>query len=307
MKGVEFRFKSPSKGDISAVKWIPDSEVRAVLLVCHGMAEHIARYEDFALFLNKAGIAVWGEDHRGHGQSAANPEDTGYFAIERGWESVLEDILTLKEMILKEHKGKPLFIFGHSMGSFLTRDFICDHGEGLSGAIISGTGYQSKLLCKLLVFLAQKEIRRRGDRHRSTFLDRLSFGSFNNKFKPVRTKFDWLSRDEDQVDLYVNDPSCGFISTSSLFEDLGEGLSRIIDPERIKKTPIELPLFFISGELDPVGGESAMRKVISLYQKNGQEEISSYINKGGRHESLNETNRVEIYEKIIAFLESHLA
>ncbi|MDC7223821.1 MAG: alpha/beta fold hydrolase, partial [Spirochaetales bacterium] len=254
MRGEIFQFASLDGHEGSGIRWIPEGKIRAALLVNHGMAEHIGRYEEFALFLNRAGIAVWGEDHRGHGMTAGHADNLGYFHIEEGWEKVLADIHSLKELMKKEYKGLPLFIMGHSMGSFLTRDFLCQEGEDFRAALISGTGYTAAPLCRIMNFIARTEIRLRGDRHRSKLLDTLSFGRFNGNFRPNRTDYDWLSRDEEQVDLYLNDDLCGFISTTSFYEDLSFGLLRIINKKRVAQTPPDLPLFFYSGDRDPVGG-----------------------------------------------------
>ncbi|MBN2626632.1 MAG: lysophospholipase [Spirochaetales bacterium] len=301
----EFHFTSEDGKEIHGIRWIPAGEVKAALLINHGMAEHISRYEDFALFLNEAGFAVWGEDHRGHGRTAGNEENLGYFAIEEGWELVLKDMGVLKKLISETYPGKPLFILGHSMGSFLTRDFLCDQGEGFAGAIISGTGFNPLPMTKILNTLARNEIRRKGDRHRSTFLDSLSFGAFNKAFRPNRTSFDWLSRDEEQVDRYIADPYCGFVCTSSFYEDLSRGLQRILDRDRLGGTPRDLPLLLYSGDRDPVGGKkgSGVKKTARLYRSLGMKQVTLEFNRDGRHESLNETNRSEVYRRFLAFME----
>ncbi len=304
----EFRFTSSDGSEVWGTKWIPEGEVRAALLVNHGMAEHIGRYGDFALYLNRSGIALWGEDHRGHGRTAGAADNLGYFAVDRGWELVLEDIGCLKELMIEAHPGVPLFILGHSMGSFLTRDFLCTGGTGFAGAILSGTGYNPPGIVKIMKALALNEIKNRGDRHRSTLLDSLSFGSFNKAFRPNRTPFDWLSRDEEQVDRYIEDPLCGFLSTCSFYEDLARGLLRIVDRERLAGTPADLPLLIYSGDRDPVGGRggSGVKKTAALYRSLGLKRVTLEFNREGRHESLNETNREEVYARFLAFMEDLL-
>ena len=308
MKGQEFQFNGEDGSIISGIRWIPEGPLRAVMIINHGMAEHIARYESFALFLNESGIAVWGEDHRGHGKTAASMDELGYFHQSQGWEKVLSDISVLTDLVKKEHPELPLFILGHSMGSFLTRDFLCENGSDFTGAIISGTGYTPAGLCRTMNLLASGEAKLRGDRHRSAFLDNLSFGQFNRSFLPNRTPFDWLSRDENQVDEYIQDDLCGFICTSAFFRDLSRGLMRIIDRKRVAGTPRELPVFFYSGTEDPVGGRKAggVDKVVSLYRSQGMENISCRLNDGGRHESLNEINRDEVFRHFLDFIEENL-
>ena len=308
MKGQSFRFKAKDGKDIHAIRWIPEGEAKASLLINHGMAEHIERYEDFALYLNDAGIAVWGEDHRGHGKTAVSEEELGFFHEEEGWEKVLSDLGDLTELIIKEYPAVPFFVLGHSMGSFLTRDFLCDQGHHFAGAILSGTGHTPAGVCRIMNFLAGYEAKRRGERHRSRFLDNLSFGQFNRAFMPNRTPFDWLSRDDEQVDRYISDERCGFICTTAFYRDLSRGLLRILDKDRLARTPRDLPLLIYSGDEDPVGGKKAagVKKVESLYRSLGMEKVLCKLNRGGRHESLNEKNRDEVYREFLTFIEGNL-
>jgi alpha-beta hydrolase superfamily lysophospholipase len=308
MEGEEIRFNSEDGHEGYAICWRPKGDVRAALLINHGMAEHIGRYEEFALYLNNAGIAVWGEDHRGHGRTAGDYDNLGYFHIEDGWNRVLSDIHSLKELMKKEYTNLPLFILGHSMGSFLTRDFLCDEGADFKGAIISGSGYTPAYMCRIMQSIARAEIRHRGDRHRSKLIETLSFGQFNRDFRPNRTSCDWLSRDEEQVDRYLKDEYCGFVCTSSFYEDLSGGLLRIIDRQRVANTPKDLPLLFYSGDNDPVGGKKGqgVKKVASLYTSLGMTDVTLEFNKGGRHESLNEINRNDVYDRFLSFIEKNM-
>ncbi|MDA3809693.1 MAG: alpha/beta fold hydrolase [Spirochaetaceae bacterium] len=310
MNGSRYTFKSEDYRDISAVKWIPDEgiEVIGAVQICHGLAEHIARYEDFALFLNNNGFVVIGNDHRGHGKSLETVGDTGIFAEKDGWDKALNDIRKVTMQLKDQHRDLPLFMISHSMGSFFARNYIAKWGSDLAGVILSGTGNQKLFMVKLLKFLAKVEILIRGKRHRSSFFDKLSFGSFNKPFEPgAPTPFEWLSRDRDQVDKYVADPLCGFICTSSHFYDFAEGLIRVCSDHIYKLVPKYLPVFLYSGDHDPVGENSLLvKEVYNNYKKAGLVDVSMELNIGGRHESLNEINKEEVYRIFLQWLKNHI-
>lgn len=300
----KLEFVSSDNQEIRFRRWLPEGEVRAILLIFHGMAEHSERYSDFAEFMNHQGFAVFAPDHRGHGLTAASLDNLGYFSIENGWNKVVQDLISLKEIAQGEHREKPLFLLAHSMGSFLARDMLSREGESFSGVILSGTGYVAPLLARVMRSIASMEIKRFGDRHPSQRLNGLSFGTYNRKFKPVRTEFDWLSRDEEQVDKYIADDYCGFICTSGLYNDLAGGLSRIADPNQLQGTPKDLPLLLYSGDQDPL--YPGVSKVMKLYRKLGMTRLELKTNPGGRHESLNETNRSEVYRVFLDYYQSLL-
>lgn len=285
-------------------RWLPEGTPKAVLLIFHGMAEHSERYSDYAEFMNRQGFAVLAPDHRGHGETAGSLDNLGYFSITEGWDKVVQDLISLKEIALVEFQNTPLFVLAHSMGSFLARDLISRKSEGIGAVILSGSGYVSPLEARLMQGIASFEISRYGDRHRSTRLDKLSFGAYNRKFKPNRTAFDWLSRDEEQVDRYIADDYCGFICTSGFYSDFSAGLSRIADLSQLQETPRDLPLLFYSGDQDPLF--SKLSKVLKLYKKLGMESVELKTNPRGRHESLNEINRLEVYQLFLEFFEKHL-
>lgn len=301
---VELTYDTRDGNRACAREWIPQEEVTALLIINHGMGEHIARYDEFARYLNEEGIAVWGEDHRGHGARITQGDQPGYFATEGGWQKVLDDIDLLVDTVRSRYPDSPLFMLGHSMGSFLTRDYICDHGEKLDGIILTGTGHTPPLLARFMGLVARREIRKFGDRHESLFLNRLTFDNFNNQFKPVRTDCDWLSRDQEKVDLYRADPLCGFVSTSSFYSDLSLGLLRILDKSRLASVPCDLPMFFFSGDRDPLGGNrgSAVRKVVRLYQSLGCRDVSLEFSPGGRHEVFNELDREQTFARMVRFI-----
>ncbi|PLX29038.1 MAG: alpha/beta hydrolase, partial [Clostridiales bacterium] len=273
----------------------------AILQIVHGMAEHGGRYGGLAEFLLERGIFTFASDHRGHGLTATENGTMGYFADEKGWEKVVDDIGLVNRSIREAYPGVPVFILGHSMGSFIARDYM--HANESSGVILSGSAYKSgwELFPAKLLADAQKVFL--GKRNPGRLMDKLSFGSFNDSFSPNRTSFDWLSRDDSEVDKYVEDPMCGYVCTVGFFGDLLEGLIKINSRSHIDSGMKKTPVFFLSGEKDPVGrnGED-IEKLFGFYKGFGYEDVSKKLIKGARHEILNETNRVEtralIYEWI---------
>ena len=304
--GEAFTFQAIDNTEIHGYRWIPRTKsIKAILIINHGMAEHVARYDKFAGYLKEQGIAVFGEDHRGHGRTAGDKDNLGFFAEDFGWRMVVQDIRDLHSLIQKEYSGIPIIMFGHSMGSFLTRDYLKEYGDDLSGVILSGTGYTPGPVTALGSIIASIEIRLKGKKHRSRLLDAMSFGSFNKPFtKEGNTGFEWLSRDKEQVNLYHEDPYCGFICTSSYFRDLFTGLRAINRIKAFMTTPKELPLLIISGEDDPVGDRGrGVKKVFSSYKKSGVKDVTLNLIPHGRHESLNEINKEEIYTYLNDWME----
>ncbi|PKN70891.1 MAG: alpha/beta hydrolase, partial [Deltaproteobacteria bacterium HGW-Deltaproteobacteria-10] len=197
MKSDTFTFKTSDGMQIFTYKWMPDeaSFVKGAVQIAHGMAEHAARYERFAETLTKAGYAVYANDHRGHGKTAGSQEEIGYFADENGWEKVVEDMHTLTGIIKNDCPKKSFFLFGHSMGSFLSRHYSMLYANELSGLVLSGTGGDPGIIGKIGLFIAKMDARIHGKKAKSEIMNKLSFGAFNGAFKPNRTDYDWLSRD----------------------------------------------------------------------------------------------------------------
>ena len=256
MKKEKFFLKNESGEQVKCVKWSGLTAPLAIIQVVHGMAEHSERYQDFAQFLVNKGFDVYASDHRGHGETAGSVENTGFFAKNDGWNAVSKDIFQLTKLIKNKNENIPIYLFGHSMGSFLVRYNIANFPEMIEGAIISATSYTPKPLIIAGQIIAKFESLFFGGKHRSKVLNHLSFGAFNRNFKPFETDFDWLSRDKSQVEKYINDEFCGFICTSSFFSDLFFGMWEIQKTEIFSKTPKNLPILFISGEMDPVGNFS---------------------------------------------------
>lgn len=280
----------------------PETEPKGIVQLVHGIAEHIARYDDFASFLADNGYIVAAHDQMGHGQSAGDPDTWGWFGEKDGWGKAVEDIHKLHDIMTSRYPGKPYFLLGHSMGSFLARTYIIRHRSGLDGAIISGTGHLNDVMILGSRVICAREIRLHGTRYRSGLLNRLAFGSYNKGFAG-RTDFDWLTRDEKIVDNYVADPLCGFVATTGLMRDMTEGIYTITRTKKIELMNRNLPILFISGDKDPVGEQG--KGVIRAYKaflKCGMKDVTLKLYHDGRHEMLNELNKAEVYQDILSWL-----
>ncbi len=292
--------------DLFTHRWLPDGDARAVVVVAHGMAEHSARYGRLAEALTAAGYAVYAPDHRGHGRTAS-AADHGYFGDARGWDTVVADLRSVADHAHGEHPGLPVFLLGHSMGSFLARSFVIEDSGALAGLVLSGTAGDPGMLGKVGAGVAATEARLRGRRHTSTLMDKLTFGQYNAAFKPNRTDFDWLSRDDAEVDAYVADPLCGNTFTSGFFSDLLGGLATINDAKRVAAVRRDLPVLIVAGDQDPVGdGGKGPRAVAQQYRDAGLTDVTSTLYPGARHEVFNETNRDEVVADVLRWLDAHV-
>ena len=195
MPGSEFDFRADDGQTLLARRWLPEGPPRAVVQIAHGLAEHSARYARLAAALNSAGYAAYANDHRGHGPKAA-AADLGHFADEGGWDKVVGDLWTLNRLIAAEQPGTPIIFLGHSLGSFLGRGFIAEHSDALAGVALSGSNGKPPAIATLGRLIAREERLRLGKRGKSDLILQMWFGEFNKPFKPARTDFDWLSRDE---------------------------------------------------------------------------------------------------------------
>ncbi|MFC7490438.1 MULTISPECIES: alpha/beta hydrolase [unclassified Knoellia] len=291
---------------LHAHRWLPDRPPRGVVQVVHGMAEHAARYERFAVALTGAGYAVYANDHRGHGQTAS-AADHGYFADRDGFMTAVSDLSSVSEFAQAEHPGVPLVLFGHSMGSFLSRAYAAQHGARLAALVLSGTAGDPGPLASVGKRLAAVQARLRGRRHPSGLMNTLTFGQYNTRFKPNRTDFDWLSRDEAEVDKYVADPLCGNVFTAAFYADLLGGVQQVNGRGAFAAVPRDLPILLMSGELDPVGDEGkGPREVGDKYRQAGVTDVTTTIYPEARHELLNETNSDEVTADVLAWLDERL-
>ena len=271
--------------------------------ILHGMGEHQRRYEPFARYLCELGYLVTSHDHRGHGETAEqNGGLFGYFADENGFERVVKDVHEVIHELQKLYGVHPLTLFGHSMGSFIARRYSQLYSEELDRVIYCATGAKTALhvvgnnVAKLLS-------RVKGPKTPSIFLNKMSFGSFNNNIEEVITNFDWLCTDEEEVRKYIEDTHCGFIATNQFFADLTSGLITITKPKEIKKIRADLPILLISGSDDPVGESGkGVYKVAAQLQQAGLKDVTVFMFDGMRHEIINERNKQQVYDVVTRWM-----
>lgn len=285
---------------IHAIRWIPrKGEIKGVLQIVHGMVEHIDRYDDFANYLAEKGFVVVGNDHLGHGASVKQDSDRGYFCKKDGETILVRDVHRLKKLTQKAFPGKPYFILGHSMGSFITRKYIMEYGKGIDGAIIMGTGSKPEHLLKLGVCLTKVLSKIHGEKYRSKFINNRAFGSFNNQFSSVRTEHDWLTKDAKQVDAYESDERNNFIFTLNGYETLFKIFIYIQKEENFANVRKDLPVFFMSGAEDPVGDRGeGVKKAYELLKRVGYSNLDIKLYEDDRHEILNESDRDVVYKDL---------
>lgn len=300
----DFYFQSSTgRTSIHALKCVPDSKPRAVVQIAHGIAEHIDRYRPFMEFLADNGFVVAGNDHLGHGKSIRVPEEQGFFAEKDGWWRVVDDMDKLHDIMSKEYPELPYVLFGHSMGSFLTRTYLIKHPDKYDGVILSGTGHQSPALVLGGNAAASVMAMLNGAMGDGAKLDSLAFGTYLNKIENPRTKFDWLSRDTEQVDKYIADPLCGFVGKIGLYRDMMQGIKFITDKKNIAQMNKEKPVYFMSGDGDPVGDYGkGVERAYNAFCDAGLHDVFMRLYPGGRHEMLNETNKEQVYQDILNWL-----
>ena len=294
---------STGRTSIHALKCVPDGKPRAVVQIAHGIAEHIDRYRPFMEFLADNGFVAAGNDHLGHGKSIRVPEEQGFFAEKDGWWRVVDDMDKLHDIMSNEYPELPYVLFGHSMGSFLTRTYLIKHPDKYDGVILSGTGHQSPALVLGGNAAASVMANLNGAMGDGTKLDSLAFGSYLSKIENPRTKFDWLSRDAEQVDKYIADPLCGFVGKIGLYRDMMQGIKFITDKKNIAQMNKEKPVYFMSGDGDPVGDYGkGVERAYKAFCDAGLHDVFMRLYPGGRHEMLNETNKEQVYQDILNWL-----
>lgn len=299
MKREDFFFDSRDAGSkIHAVLWTPDTEKPVgVLQIIHGMAEHVDRYEDFAKFMCEKGFAVTADDHLGHGKSVAVKE--GYFCKQDPATVVVRDVHRLKKMTQEKFPGIPYYILGHSMGSFIIRNYLFKYGKGIDGAIIMGTGNQSKIMVMGLKMMAGAACLFGKAKKPCEGINRVAFGSYLKRIENPRTVYDWLTKEEAIVDKYVADPLCGYTFTGNGFKTMAELLNRLTKESNLSKMPVTLRVLITSGAEDPVGEYGVgPKKVYDTFIAEGMQRVDLKLYEGDRHEILNETDHMTVYEDI---------
>lgn len=297
----EFTYDSrDNKSKIHAIRWIPQKgEIKGIVQIVHGMVEHIDRYDEFANFLAQQGIVVVGNDHLGHGASVAQDSDRGYFCKKAGETILVRDVHRLKKLTQKAFPGKPYFILGHSMGSFITRKYIVEYGKGIDGAIIMGTGSKQPYLLQIGIVLTKVISKFRGATYRSKLINNNAFGSFNKRFCPARTEHDWLTKDAQQVDIYEADERNKFIFTLNGYETLFKIFLYIQKEQNFTNARKDLPILFVSGTEDPVGDFSeGVKTAYAFLERVGYSNLDMKLYENDRHEILNETDKDVVYKDL---------
>lgn len=307
---TEFTFLSTDgKTQLHGMRWEPeDGSVRAVLQICHGVAEHIARYDAFARYLNGLGIAVVGHDHLGHGLSLPESGTPVYFGEGNTWNTVVDDIYVLHQRIRLWYPDVPLCIMGHSMGSFLTRTYLIRYPGTVKAAVIMGTGWQPKAVIAGGMAVAKAVGAVVGENGTSDLVTNLAFGAYNKLFAPNRTSCDWLSADEDNVDTYMADPLCGADATVGLFRQMLLGIRFNQKLSNLRQMDPRIPVLFVAGEKDPVGDcGNGVRRTYQEFRRAGVQDCTLKLYPGLRHEILNEkAQQQQIFEDIGQWLTSKL-
>jgi alpha-beta hydrolase superfamily lysophospholipase len=301
---TSFVLEAKDGARLHGYRWEPAAAPRGVVQIVHGLAEHAGRYDRLAAALNAAGYAVYAGDLRGHGRTAPDRSDLGFFAERGGWRKCADDLWQLNRRLAADHPGVPIVLLGHSMGSFLVQQFISEHGDALAGAVLAASDGPPPPLARVGRLIARGERLRLGRRGRSRLIHALAFGRFNHAFRPVRTPFDWLSRDPEQVDRYADDPLCGFVATVQLWIDLLDGWGGLATPERLAQIPKTLPLYLIAGTRDPVSHDTkGLEHLLRAYGRAGLERVTHHFYAEARHELFHETNRDEVTRDLIAWLD----
>lgn len=302
----EYSYKSATGvADIFARSWAPEGkEIKGVLQISHGMAEHGERYEELASFLCEAGYAVIINDHAGHGRSINSDDDLGYFNGDKNKAGIgfVEDVHKLTLIAADEFK-KPVILMGHSMGSFVARHYITKYSSDIAGAIICGTsGPNPAAGAGILIASLVEKVK--GPKYKSEFINSVAFGAYNKRCEG-RTPFDWLSVNKENIDKYIADPYCGFLFTLSGYKNLFEVLKFVSEPSWFTSVPNALPMYLIAGTEDPVGMYGkGVKTVFDKLKETGHSNVQIKLYEGDRHEIHNEDDRFDVYADIASWCDS---
>ena len=295
-----------SKNNLNVIIWETEKEPIGVLQIVHGMAEYIDRYDNFAKYMTEHGFNVIGHDHLGHGHSVSDEHDYGFFAEENGDKIIIEDMHSVTQYAREKWEELPNFILGHSMGSFCLRQYLTKYSNDVFGAIIMGTGWIPSTAALLGKTIATNTCKSKGSHTVNPLLIKLTLEPYNKPFAPARTNCDWLSRDEKQVDLYVNDKLCGFDFTAGAYKDFFTILEKIAKNRQLIGMRKSLPILITSGSVDPVGGKKACEKLNAQYKRCGIDDVTLKLWENDRHEILNELDKSDVYDYIYNWLKSKI-
>ena len=298
---MEELFFNNARGlDIYYLRW-QASTPKAVVVISHGMAEHPERYDDLAKYLNDNNISVYAINQMGHGKHASKPGhmDPGDFDL------CVDNLNELVELAKKE-TNLPVFLLGHSMGSFLSQLYI-ERYHNIQGLILSGSTAATAIM-KMGSTIANMVYAFASDKSApSPFMDKMSFGSYNSKIKPARTKFDWLTHDEKIVDAYIEDPLCGFVCSKSFFKEMTHGLKIMNSNKEMSKIKIELPILIHGGKQDPVSNYGkGLYELEKKYKKHLINDVTLIVYENDRHEIYNELDKKTVYENTLNFINKNI-
>lgn len=286
-------------------KWDPaesSQERRAVMILIHDKSEHSNRYQELARYMAERGILTLAPDLRGHGKTLQETDTPGFFANDNGWNRVLGDLSALVEISQEEFGSLPLLLLGHGLGAVLGRDLLTNNGSAFSAAAFSGSYHFSRLKARRMGQIARKEVKLYGEKYLSNRLESFLLHSIRHPIKLQLEHQGWRTSDPKMLIRYIQDPLCGNICTSSFFKDLSRGLLRVLDSQAMARIPETLPILFYSGSQDHFSQNT--KKLLKLYKKNGMKDLRMQLNQGGRYESLQERNRLQVYNDFYRFYAS---
>jgi alpha-beta hydrolase superfamily lysophospholipase len=303
MEKKTFYMKMSDGHEVFVRTFYPTKSIRSYIHILHGMAEHSARYESFAKHLCEEGYVVSMHDHRGHGFTAQKNGQLGFLGYENGFERIVQDVFEVVETLKHEQNFNRPILLGHSLGSFIARRFSQKYSDAIEKLILSGTASPTPLE-RAGHILAKQLVRIQGATQPSPLMNDLSFGTFNRNIDHPKTKFDWLTTDEVEVQKYIDDPFCGFIATNQFFVDITGGMAFLDRPNENARIRSDLPILLISGTADPVGDKKG-KGVVKAGQQlvaAGVESVLVYLFEGMRHEILNEKKKDQVIEIIVRWL-----
>ena len=293
-------YSSCGAGKIHTALWEPEVEVKGIVQIVHGIAEHIDWYEDLAVFLNSKGYIVAAEDHMGHGKSA---ETTELGVFHGGWHSVVKDTVALHLQLRTAYPNVPYVLLGHSMGSFIARTLLTYPEVQLDACILSGTAWMPKPVIYAGKMISSSYAKRKGDSAKNESLQNLMFSGYTKRIKDCRTPYDWLSTDPSVIDRYIEDPMCGFLASAGLLRDMLDGLIYNQKRNNLQKMDKNLPVHFIAGTEDPVGDYGrGVTKAVKAFQKAGLLNVTCKLYDGKRHELHNEDIKEQVYWDIYNYI-----
>lgn len=307
MKREDFTFDSrDGVTKIWATRWIPDGEIKCILQIVHGMAEYVMRYDEAATWFANHGILVVGEDHLGHGRTVGEEGLKGYFCPQDPATVVVRDVHRLKKMTQEQYPGIPYFIWGHSMGSFILRNYMFKYGKGIDGAIVCGTATHPPIEVKMGLLLTNITALFKGEKHGARMVSNIAFG---NPEKVEAGHFhDWICTDRAVVEAYTEDPFCGFLFTANGFKTMFTLLDRQNNIKNVKLMPKTLPVFLIAGSKDIVGNCGAgVKKVYDQYLEIGMKDVQMKLYEGMAHEIHNEPDKETVYQDMYDWITKRLA